>query len=156
MKTQNHTLLEDLIYRSSIPHLKALCTLLKKKNMSVGYPTLVNIHRGYKLENIRKRVRGKFGAQIEKGTNGKLFLPNRPIGEDPSYWVEKAKKELDLKIEITGTEPTDKNLCNVFFKILTKPRKIQYIPDEITKKKIAKIFRVSPDSIYEDRSQSGD
>lgn len=152
----NPTPLRDLIYKSSINDLQALCAVLKKKNTPIGYPTLVNIQRGYKLENIRKRVRGKFGAQIEKGTNGRLYLPNRPVEEDMKYWIEKAKKELNLKIEIIESVPTDKNFCNVFFKILTEPKRIQYIPDEITKQKIAKIFKVSPDSVYEDRSQEKD
>lgn len=151
-----HTPLENLIYQSSIKDLKALCLLLKKKNMSVGYPTLVNLQRGYKLENLRKKVRGKFGAQIEKGSNGRLYFPNRPIKEPTDYWVEKVKEDLNLQIEITESLPCDKKFCNVFFKILTPAKRIQYIPDEVTKKKLAKIFKVSPGAIYEDRSKEKD
>lgn len=124
--------------------------------MPVGYPTLVNLQRGFKLENLRKKVRGKFGAQIEKGSNGRLYFPNRPIKESTDYWVQKVKDDLKLQIEIIESTPCDKNFCNVFFKIITPPKRIQYIPDEITKKKLAKIFKVSPDSIYEDRSKEKD
>lgn len=152
----NHTPLENFIYESPIKDLKALCVLLKKKNEPIGYPTLVNINRGYKLENLRKRVRGKFGAQIEKGSNGRLYFPNRPVNESAEYWVKKVKSDLKLDIEIIETQPCDKKYCNVFFKILTEPKKIKYFPTESNKKKLAKVFKTTPDKIYEDRSQSKD
>lgn len=151
-----HTSLENLIYQSSIKDLKALCILMKEKNMAIGYPTLVNFQRGYKLENLRKKVRGKFGAQIEKGSNGRLYFPNRPVNESLDYWVKKVKDDLNMQIEIIESIPSDNKFRNVFFKILTEPKRIQYIPDEITKKRIAKIFKVSPDAVYEDRSQEKD
>lgn len=106
-----HTRLENLIYNYSVGNLKGLSIRLQKKNTPIGYPTLLNFHRGYKLENIRKKVRGKFGAQIEKGSNGRLYFPNRPMGESMDYWVKKVKDELDIKIEIIENIPCGDNFC---------------------------------------------
>ena len=82
-----------------------------------------------------------------------MYFPNRPVDESPTYWVEKVKKDLKLQIEVIESVPVDKKYCNVFFKILTEPKKIAYSPSESNLKKLAKVFKTTPDKIYEDRSK---
>lgn len=145
----NHTPLARLLFEKGYD----LKDLIDKKKIGIGYPTLVNFKRGYKLENLRKKIRTKYSVEKEKGKNGRLYFPNRPVAEATDYWVNKIQETFLLKINITGTQPAEDKLRNVFFEIITEPRRIQYIPDEITKKKIAKVFKVSTDKVYEDRSQ---
>lgn len=149
---KNHTPLEKLLFDKGYD----LEDLIKVKKIKIGYPTLVNFRRGYKRENLRKKIRNKYAVQKEKGRNGRLFFPHRPKNEPANYWVERVQEDCGIKIQIIESVPADAELCNVMFTILSEPKRIQYIPDEITKKKIAKIFRVSPDAIYEDRSKEKD
>lgn len=130
--------------------------LIDIKKIGIGYPTLVNFKRGYKLENLRKKIRNKYAVEKEKGKNGRLYFPNRPLNEPTTYWIQKIQEVFSLKIHITESVPVDKNFCNVMFEIISEPKRIQYIPDEITKKKIAKVFKVSSDDVYEDRSTGKD
>lgn len=122
-----------------------------QKLANLGHPTFVAFKKGFKKENLRKKIRAKYPVDNEKGKG--LYFPNRPASEPKEFWENKIKEVFDLDIKVTEIVPVDKDCCNMFFKILTKPRKLKYNPDDDTKKRVAKIFKADWKTIYEDRSE---
>lgn len=129
--------------------------LIEKKNIGISYRTLVDFRRGFKQENLREKIRTKYPIEKVKGEN--MFFPDRHIDEPKDYWVKKIKEVFDIDIEIVEIVPAHDKFSNVFFKILTKPKRIKYDPDEATRKKVAKQFKGADwRTIYEDRSAEKD
>lgn len=122
-----------------------------QKLVKLGHPTFVAFKKGFKKENLRKKIRTKYPVDLIKGKG--LYFPNRPTNEPKEFWENKIKEVFDLDIKVTQVVPVDKDFCNMFFKILTKPKKLKYSPDDDTKKRFAKILKADWKTIYEDRSE---